>query len=225
MIKDYRVKITIRNEKILSKMESLGYVSVLNFCKKVGLPYQQVTEIINGKYKPLSMKGILKPFVQSVLDLLQMTPDEAFTDRQLQGFNKSGYVFKLKEQEMRQLVDPVQNQERKVIENDIKLKIVQAMHKRLNHREERFLSLRYGFNGGAEHTLEEISRMFNVTRERVRQIIKRAERKLKHPEVMDSIINTGFADLYTKVDISREQIERADDDDAFFDKLAKKHLH
>jgi hypothetical protein len=144
MIKDYRVKITIRNEKILSKMESLGYISVMNFCHKTGLPYQPVTEIINGKLKPLSMKGTLKPFVQSVLDLLQMTPDEAFTDRQLQGFNKSGYIFKLKEQEMRQLVDPIQNQERKVIENDIKLKIVQAMHKRLNHREERFLSLKYG---------------------------------------------------------------------------------
>lgn len=225
MIKDYRVKITIRNEKILSKMESLGYISVMNFCHKTGLPYQPVTEIINGKLKPLSMKGTLKPFVQSVLDLLQMTPDEAFTDRQLQGFNKSGYIFKLKEQEMRQLVDPVQNQERKVIENDIKLKIVQAMHKRLNDREERFLSLKYGFNGGAEHTLEEISKMFNVSRERVRQIIKRGERKLKHPEVMDAIINTGFADLYTKVNISREQIERADDDEAFLDRLAKKHLN
>lgn len=225
MIKDYRVKITIRNEKILSKMESLGYISVMNFCHKTGLPYQPVTEIINGKLKPLSMKGTLKPFVQSVLDLLQMTPDEAFTDRQLQGFNKSGYIFKLKEQEMRQLVDPVQNQERKVIENDIKLKIVQAMHKRLNDREERFLSLKYGFNGGAEHTLEEISKMFNVSRERVRQIIKRGERKLKHPEVMDAIINTGFADLYTKVNISREQIERAEDDEAFLDRLAKKHLN
>jgi len=225
MIKDYRVKITIRNDKILSKIESLGYKSVMNFCFKTGLPYQPVTEIINGKLKPLSMKGTLKPFVQSVLDLLGMTPEEAFTDRQLQGFNRSGYVFKIEEQEMRQLVDPVQNQERKVIENDIKLKITQAIHKRLNHREERFLSLRYGLNGGAEHTLEEISKMFNVTRERVRQIILRAERKLKHPEVMDSIINTGFADLYTKVDISRERIERADDDEAFLDRLAKKHLN
>jgi hypothetical protein len=67
--------------------------------------------------------------------------------------------------------------------------------------------------------------MFNVTRERVRQIILRAERKLKHPEVMDSIINTGFADLYTKVNISRDRIERADDDEAFLDRLAKKHLN
>jgi predicted DNA-binding protein YlxM (UPF0122 family) len=73
--------------------------------------------------------------------------------------------------------------------------------------------------------VEEISKMFNVSRERVRQIIKRGERKLKHPEVMDSIINTGFADLYTKVNISREQIERADDDEAFLDRLAKKHLN
>lgn len=225
MIKDYRVKITIRNDKILSKMESLGYESVRSFCEKVHLPYQQVTEIINGKLRPLTMRGSIKPLVQNVLDLLQMNPEEAFTDRQLQGFSKSAFTFKLEEEEMKKLVDPVQNQERKVIETDVQQKIAEAMEKRLTGREMRILNLRYGLKGGADLTFEEIGLRFNITRERVRQIIARAERKLKHPIVMDSIINTGFADLYTKVDISREQIERAEDDDAFLDKLAKRHLN
>ena len=52
------------------------------------------------------------------------------------GLNKENYWSTNEETQF----EAEQNQERKVIENDIKLKIVQAMHKRLNHREERFLS-------------------------------------------------------------------------------------
>ena len=43
------LKITIRNNRILSKIESLGYVSVRKFCKQFDLDYQRTTEIINGK--------------------------------------------------------------------------------------------------------------------------------------------------------------------------------
>lgn len=51
----------------------------------------------------------------------------------------------------------------------------------LTERERQVLELRYGLLDGVEHTLEEISRYFNITRERVRQIEARALRKLRHP--------------------------------------------
>jgi RNA polymerase primary sigma factor len=43
------------------------------------------------------------------------------------------------------------------------------------------LELRFGLRDGREHTLEEVSRYFDVTRERVRQIEAKALRKLRHP--------------------------------------------
>ena len=53
--------------------------------------------------------------------------------------------------------------------------------KSLTPREEQVLKLRFGIGDGTEHTLEEVGRTFNVTRERIRQIESKALRKLRHP--------------------------------------------
>lgn len=51
----------------------------------------------------------------------------------------------------------------------------------LTPRETRVLKLRYGLEGGRSHTLEEVGQVFDVTRERIRQIEAKALRKLRHP--------------------------------------------
>jgi RNA polymerase primary sigma factor len=53
--------------------------------------------------------------------------------------------------------------------------------KTLTPREELVLRMRFGVGDGSEHTLEEVGRSFNVTRERIRQIESKALRKLRHP--------------------------------------------
>lgn len=51
----------------------------------------------------------------------------------------------------------------------------------LTEREKMVLKLRFGIEDGHPRTLEEVGRVFNVTRERIRQIEAKALRKLKHP--------------------------------------------
>ncbi|MBI3010166.1 MAG: RNA polymerase sigma factor RpoD [Candidatus Omnitrophica bacterium] len=51
----------------------------------------------------------------------------------------------------------------------------------LSERERHVLQLRFGLQDGSPRTLEEVGQMFNVTRERVRQIEAKALRKLRHP--------------------------------------------
>jgi len=51
----------------------------------------------------------------------------------------------------------------------------------LNERERQVLELRFGLVDGKDHTLEEVSQHFDVTRERIRQIEAKALRKLRHP--------------------------------------------
>ena len=50
----------------------------------------------------------------------------------------------------------------------------------LSPREEKVLRMRFGMEDGSEHTLEEVGRCFDVTRERIRQIEAKALRKLRH---------------------------------------------
>ncbi len=51
----------------------------------------------------------------------------------------------------------------------------------LTDREENVLRLRFGLDDGKMRTLEDVGKVFNVTRERIRQIEAKALRKLRHP--------------------------------------------
>jgi RNA polymerase primary sigma factor len=53
--------------------------------------------------------------------------------------------------------------------------------KTLTYREREIIKLRYGIGDGYTYTLEEVRRIFKVTRERVRQVEAKAIRKLQHP--------------------------------------------
>ena len=59
-----------------------------------------------------------------------------------------------------------------------KLKVVLRT---LTPREQEILKLRYGLDTGKCFTLEEVGRLFDLTRERIRQLEIRAMRKLQHP--------------------------------------------
>src|SRR5574344_1583482 len=51
----------------------------------------------------------------------------------------------------------------------------------LTEREQKVLKLRFGLDDRRARTLEEVGKVFNVTRERIRQIEAKALRKLRHP--------------------------------------------
>jgi RNA polymerase primary sigma factor len=62
----------------------------------------------------------------------------------------------------------------------LKSRIEEAME-HLNYREREIIKLRYGLADGYSYTLEEVGKIFSVTRERVRQIESKAVRKLQQP--------------------------------------------
>jgi RNA polymerase primary sigma factor len=72
--------------------------------------------------------------------------------------------------------NPVKNANNGILRDKI-----EALLKTLTYREREIVRLRYGLGDGYTYTLEEVGRIFKVTRERVRQIEAKAIRKLQHP--------------------------------------------
>ncbi len=71
---------------------------------------------------------------------------------------------------------PVQEAELNILKEQI-----QDVLSDLNERERKVISLRFGIEDGYPRTLEEVGNIFDVTRERIRQIEAKALRKLRHP--------------------------------------------
>ena len=69
----------------------------------------------------------------------------------------------------------------KAAANEMLREKIEGLLKTLTYREREIIRLRFGLGDGYTYTLEEVGRIFKVTRERVRQIEAKAVRKLQHP--------------------------------------------
>jgi RNA polymerase primary sigma factor len=83
-------------------------------------------------------------------------------------------------------MDLVQNESASSPEEDV---LARTISEQLNDvletllpREAEILKLRFGLGDGTSHTLEQLGHIFGITRERVRQIEKKALMKLRHPK-------------------------------------------
>ena len=69
----------------------------------------------------------------------------------------------------------------KLLENSEASDRIEQVLSSLTAREEKIIRMRFGIGEGSEHTLEEVGKFFNLTRERIRQIEIKALKKLRHP--------------------------------------------
>jgi RNA polymerase primary sigma factor len=79
---------------------------------------------------------------------------------------------------------------------------IEAVLKTLTYREREIIKLRYGLGDGYTYTLEEVGRIFKVTRERVRQVEAKALRKLQHPVRARKL--SGFLDGMKQLELETE---------------------
>jgi RNA polymerase sigma factor (sigma-70 family) len=209
---DYRVRISIRNERLLSAIENAGYASARQCSIANGYPEPYVGELVRGLRKPLDTKtGKPTEFCKEVLKILGKNIEDCFTPRQLKGFKKSSYQIKVDEKELKQLVSYHKNEGDTFLEADLDKKITQVLSIRLTPREEKIVRLYYGIGSETTpQTYEEISLLYQVTRERVKQICDKAIKKLQHPVTKGLLLSTGFYEKFTKVDVNPVEIDRAE---------------
>lgn len=84
-----------------------------------------------------------------------------------------------------ELIDFIEDKKEKLVEDEvvenIEKEAIKLQLETLKEREKDILKLRFGLNDGKDRTLEEIGKIYGVSRERIRQIESKALNKLRHP--------------------------------------------
>ena len=96
--------------------------------------------------------------------------------------------------------DPIFNAPVEAASQESLREATDSILKTLTEREAKVLRMRFGINMNTDHTLEEVGKQFDVTRERIRQIEAKALRKLRHPsraEMLKTFLEEGDFDIHS----------------------------
>ena len=127
----------------------------------------------NGEPLPADLQARLEVATLKVQSILKSSEEPISLERPV-GDEDSGQLGDFIEDDDAE--EPVDAAARDILREQ-----VQTALGALSERERQVLELRFGLIDGKDHTLEEVSKYFNVTRERIRQIEAKALRKLRHP--------------------------------------------
>jgi RNA polymerase sigma factor (sigma-70 family) len=190
MVNEYRVKVTVKNNLILTAIERAGYKNASGFCREAGMTPTALSGLITMKNPPLMVSGEFSEAAKKLMEVLCLAPTDLWTSEQLtlrlkhnsaeREVNLDGMraALGINAEEALLLVAP--SPEEVMEEKDIQ-KLMEEQLSSILPREAKVLRMRYGI-GCSEHTPEEIGRALDVTRERIRQIEVSAMRKLMHPQ-------------------------------------------
>ena len=160
--------------------------SIADQARTIRIPVHMIetmSKLRNVSKKLTQLKG-REPSIEEVAEAAQVSVDEAMRvmkiskhpislDRPI-GDSDDSYFGDFIEDES--VESPVHSASREMLKERI-----ESVLSTLTFREREIIKLRYGIGDGYTYTLEEVGRIFRVTRERVRQIEAKAVRKLQHP--------------------------------------------
>ena len=200
---DYRIKVTIRNNRLLKAMEAKGFTSASKFEKSYGFRNYAMINLVNGSIPPLYKNGEIKPFVKEILDILEINITDAFTEKQLQGFKKHSFTVEAKESQLLQLVDARKPLEINLMENDVN-KLIDNLLSSLPKKYEQAIRMSMFEN----KPIKEIAVTLGVGKVRVGQIITKGIEKLKTHSNFNRLIESGADDLFknTKFRLKEKEI-------------------
>lgn len=183
-MKDYKVKIRVYNGRLYSAIETAGYISMRRFAIAAGVGYSKVNSLLNMKDAVVTQKGELSPSVVKICVFLNKEPSQLFNDVQMyDGLRINTAEMYLDEADVTSLMSPSFDPIALLEEKDI-VKSMDTVLETLSEIEQRVMRQRFGLDG-EEKTFEEIGKLENLTKERIRQIEQKALRKLRHPDRRD----------------------------------------
>jgi RNA polymerase sigma factor (sigma-70 family) len=184
-VKEYRVKVTVRNNLLLSAIEDAGFVGwgqLSAFARHAGVQITTLQSLVAMRTPPINDSGEFSQIAKTVMEVLGAAPLDLWTDKQLTTrLNRNTGEFYVDEKALHAMIesniqamtlpDPSDVAEQSQLAN-----AVQDVLKTLTDREQQVLALRL-----KDETYDDVGKHFDVTRERVRQIEAKAFRRLRMP--------------------------------------------
>ncbi|MDB9314560.1 RNA polymerase sigma factor, RpoD/SigA family [Spirulina sp. CS-785/01] len=163
--------------------------TIANDARTIRLPIHIVEKLNKLKKAQRTLKQQLHraPNEAELAEELDVTPSQL---RQLLQLRRQSLSLnhRVGKGEDTELMDLLEDNDLKLPEDQMgelmmRQEIWEVLSDVLSEREKDVISLRYGLNSSQPHTLEEVGGIFNLSRERVRQIQSKAMRKLRRPQV------------------------------------------
>ena len=163
--------------------------TIANDARTIRLPIHIVEKLNKLKKAQRTLKQQLQrnPSEKELAEELKVSPSQLrqLLELRRQSLSLNHRVGKAEDTELVDLLEDsdLQLPEEKMSEAMMRQEISLVLDDVLTQREKDVISLRYGLSTSQPYTLEEVGGMFNLSRERVRQIQSKAMRKLRRPQV------------------------------------------
>ncbi len=162
--------------------------AIANNSRTIRLPIHIVEKLNKLKkvYRQLKKELKRNPTERELAEALEVPKDELQMLQQVQqqSLSLNHRVGREEDTELMDLLEDqtTQSPEKRMNETIMRQEVFQILGVVLTEREQDVIALRYGLTSGEPHTLEEVSRFFDLSRERVRQIQTKAMRKLRRAQ-------------------------------------------
>jgi RNA polymerase sigma factor (RpoD-like family) len=163
--------------------------TIANDARTIRLPIHIVEKLnkLKKAHRELRKELNRNPTEIELAEALDMTADQLRNLQQVRrrSLSLNHRVGKGEDTELMELLEDssTQSPEAQMSEAMMRQEIYAVLGEVLTERERDIIALRYGLTTGETHTLEEVGGIFNLSRERVRQIQTKAMRKLRRPQV------------------------------------------
>jgi RNA polymerase sigma factor (sigma-70 family) len=187
-MKDYRLTIKVRNNRLLKAIEAVGGTPGGKWCAANGLGYSRVNDMVNMTSSPLTAEGELHRDAARLCEVLGKLPEDLWSNEQLYPLEKN---FSEMEMDHAQVVALLPQEQQSYLPDFSEFEqaqtkaLVSKAVSTLTQREQKVLRMRFG----DDLTLDECANRLDVTRERVRQIEAKALRKMRHPTRVGMLVD------------------------------------
>ncbi|MCB5295151.1 MAG: RNA polymerase sigma factor RpoD [Candidatus Cloacimonadaceae bacterium] len=149
-------------------------VHMIESINKINRTSRRLMQKLGRDPYPEEISEVLDMPVEKVKNILSISKEPVSLDKPIGHDSEDSILGDFIED--RTIISPERLAERSLLK-----KQVDEVLKTLTTREERVIRLRFGIDDGYHRTLEEVGNIFQVTRERIRQIEDKALKKLRHP--------------------------------------------